>query len=51
MTDVNRDMLSPSLRHDPGHRREQLFMPLDVAAFVVAVLMMWGPLVAGALRQ
>lgn len=51
MTDVNRDTLSPALRHDPVHRHQPPLMPLDVAAFVVAVLMVWGPLVAGALRQ
>ena len=27
------------------------FTPFDVAAFVVSVLMIWGPLAAGALRQ
>jgi len=51
MTDVNRDVPSSPLRHDLDQRRQPLFMPLDVAAFVVAVLMVWGPLVAGALRQ
>lgn len=27
------------------------FMPIDVAAFVAGVAMIWGPLIAGALRQ
>lgn len=55
MADANRDAFSPTLRHDAGHEtghhRQPPFLPIDVAALVVAVLMVWGPLVAGALRQ
>lgn len=49
MTDLHHD--ERLARDAAGRRREPLFMPLDVAAFVVALLMIWGPLAAGALRQ
>jgi hypothetical protein len=51
MTDMHETSLSSSLREDLSHRRQPLFAPLDVTAFVVAMLMIWGPLAAGALRQ
>ena len=51
VTDMNPSMISTPRRDDLSHPREPLFTPLDVTAFVVAVLMIWGPLVAGALRQ
>lgn len=51
MTDMNQSTLSSATRGDLSHRRQPLFTPLDVTAFVVAVLMIWGPLAAGALHQ
>lgn len=51
MTDLNQSELSPPMRSGLSHRNEPLFTPLDVAAFIVAVMMIWGPLAAGALRQ
>lgn len=39
------------LRDDPTRYRGPMFAPLDVIAFVMIVLMIWGPLAAGALRQ
>lgn len=50
MTDMNPSTISTIRRDDLSHPRDPLFAPLDVTAFVVAVLMIWGPLVAGALR-
>ena len=51
MTDVNQSNLSSPLREDLSHRREPVFTPMDVMAFIVAVAMIWGPLAAGALRH
>lgn len=51
MTDSYPDTLSSTTRQDLSHRHQAMFSPLDVTAFVVALLVIWGPLVAGALRQ
>ena len=53
MTDVNLNQsnLNSPMRDQLSHRRQPTFTPLDVAGFVVAALMIWGPLAAGALRH
>lgn len=39
---------TPSAKHYPINRNAPDFGPLDIAAFAVAVVMIWGPMLAGA---
>jgi len=51
MSDIHPAPLSATTRDDLRRPREPFHTPLDVLALVMIVLMICGPLVAGALRQ
>ena len=50
MSDFDYTTLETTTLQDRRRRSEPFFTPLDFAAFVVIVLMIWGPLAAGTLR-
>jgi hypothetical protein len=47
---MHQTTLSSAARDDLSHARQAYFVPLDVIAFLVAALMILGPLAAGTLR-
>lgn len=51
MTDMQPAPLSATARDDLRRSREPLYTPFDVLALVMIMLVIWGPLAAGALRQ
>ena len=51
MSDMHPAPLSSTTRDDMHRARQPFFTPMDVVASLVAVVMIWGPLLAGALQQ
>ena len=51
MTDFTHTDPATGLRGDTTRYRGPMFAPLDVVALVMIMLVIWGPLAAGALRH
>jgi hypothetical protein len=50
MTHYDHTDAATGMRDDLSRHRGPRFAPLDVVAFILGALLIWGPLAAGALR-